>query len=120
MNIPRITVSATNVELTPAIYDLISRRLTPLGRLLIYEGDVNINVVLRYNPTTFGGMYFVSVRLKTDRNSYMAVASKAHLARAIIAAKDMLRQSISKGASVSDTSLLEAAKTIKQAYTLTL
>lgn len=122
MTFPRIVTKATNVELTSSLEDLITRRLAPLARLLRFEEPIRFDVVIRRNENNVAGdMYFVSVKVSSPKRSYMAVAAKPHLPRALSSVRETLRQNISRGASVdmshfakSDTAL------VKNAYTLTL
>ena len=121
MTFPIIHTKATNVELNEERKDLIARRLAPLARLLYGQGEIKVDVVLRRTRSRLtGDMYFVSVKLSTPQNSYMAVSAKAHLGRALTTAREMLRKSISRGASVSDYSIRRDRQEHLDAYTLTL
>lgn len=119
MSIPRIRTRATNVELTGARKSLITRRLAPLSRMLKGEGEVDIEVMLRRTETQVEGtMYFVSVKLITPQDSHRAVAANQHLTRALDNARDMLRQSMSRGESVSPYRV--SHESFEESFTLTI
>lgn len=102
MNIPIIHARATNVELTKEYKVLINKKLLPLARFLKGQGEINVDVVVR--KTSFHQMqsaFFVSLKVTTDNDTYMAVAMKPNLSSALVTARSMLRRSISSGESVS-------------------
>jgi len=121
MTLPRINIKATNVELNTSLRGLINRRLAPLSKMLQQESEVILNVVLRRTHSRVtGDMFFVSVKAVTSEDSYMAVSAKHHLSRALTSVRETLRQSISRGESVSDYSIRKSRQEKVQAFTLTL
>ena len=119
---PTINVRATNVELTEDCQLLITHRLVPLARYLQYESSLTIDVVLRRVRSSFGGtMYYVSAKLTTPSDSYMAVATESHLPKALTKTRETLRRAISKGASVNEYGMRRLRQREMQAdYTLAL
>ncbi len=67
-------------------------------------------------------MYFVTAKVTTSKESYMAVSAKPQVSRALTEVRQMLRRSMSRGASV--TSYTHNTQTMLQeyvdSYTLTL
>lgn len=118
---PLINASATGIELNPERRALITQKLAPLGRLLVHEHEVAVDVVIRRVESQMtGGMFYVSAKLATDQGSYMAVATSHYLTRALTEVREYLRRSISRGASVTSGQLFRGRPSKKDAYTLTL
>ena len=79
-----------------------------------------IDVVLRQVRAHFGGdMYYVSVKVTTPNDMYIAVATEHNLGKALRRARETLRKSISKGASVFDYELRKSRQ-MKESFTLAL
>lgn len=117
--IPKINIRATNVELTNERRSLISRKLSPLSRFLVHEEDVAIDVVMRKVRAQFtGDTYYVSVKVNTANDAYIAVAHEHHLAKALTSARESLRRTISRGASVMEYGRRQ--RQAKESFTLTL
>ena len=120
MSIPKISTRATNVELTNERRGLISRKLMPLSRFFVHESDVRIEVVLRkVRMRLSGDIYYLSLRVSTPNDVYMAVANEHQLARALEKARETIRRSVSKGASVANYQLRRSRQN-KEGLTLTL
>ena len=101
MAMPTITTRATNLELTDERRALISQKLAPLRRLLVHEEEAAIEVVLRSVRGSFAReTFYVSVRVVTERGTFMSVASHRYLTRALTEVRASLRRNISRGASV--------------------
>ena len=121
MSIPNINTRATNVELTDERKSLISRKLSPLSRFLVHEPDVLIDVVMRrVRMRLSGDRYYLSVKVATPTDTYIAVADERHLTKALTKVRETLRKSISRGASVVDYELRKSRQNKELAYTLTL
>jgi ribosome-associated translation inhibitor RaiA len=102
MAIPTINTSATDIELTSLRESLIAQKLAPLARLLPDEREVTFDVILRRVPVTFGGyMYYVSVKLTTERGEFLSAATAHYLTRALNAVRESLRRTLSRGESVN-------------------
>ena len=96
------------------------RRLAPLSRFLVHEDSIAIDLVMRRIRARFGGdMYYLSVKVSTPHDTYMAVATENNLGKALTAAREVLRRSISRGASVVDYGVRRSRRQ-QAAYTLTL
>ena len=121
MTIPIINTSATNLELTNQVKSLITQKLAPLGRLLVHEREVKVDVTIRRIESAVGvDSYYVSTKLTTDRGSYMAAATGLYLTKALVLARESLRRSISKGASVETYNFMPVKPVYKDEFTLTL
>lgn len=121
MILPTINTRATNVELTDERRSLITRKLAPLARFLVHEGEVSIDVVMRRIRTRLGGtMYYLSVKVTTPSGAYLAVASETHLAKALTKVRETLRKSISRGSSAIEYGVRKARRMDESAYTLTV
>lgn len=121
MNVPIIRSRATNVELDQEHKTLINKRLFPLARFLRGQGETNIDVVIRKTNYHQGiSAFFVSVKVTTEKDTYMAVAMKPHLSGALLAARSMLRRSISKGSSVSHHNSQQLRRQVLDSFTLTI
>lgn len=104
MTMPSINTSATGIELNNERRALIAQKLAPLGRLLVHEREVSIDVIIRrVDASLAGDMFYVSVKLVTDHGDYMAVATGRYLTRALTSVREYLRRSISRGESVKLT-----------------
>lgn len=101
MKMPIINTSTTNLELTKERQSLITQKLAPLGRFLVHEEEVLIDVSIRRMESHLGSdAYYLSVKLTTERGVYMAVATSRYLTRALAEAREYLRRSICRGESV--------------------
>lgn len=121
MAIPHIHVQATNVELTNHYKSLISRRLTPIARLVRDSSDVDIAVMVRQSETPEEGqIFFVSIKVMAGEDTHMAVAAKPQLGGALSAVREMIRRSMSRGASVPTQSTHSMLKEYVDSYTLTI
>lgn len=106
MAMPNINTSATGIELNPERRALITQKLAPLGRLLVHEREIKVDVVIRRVESQMtGGMFYVSAKLETENGTYMAVSTSHYLTRALTEVREYLRRSISRGASVADGQL---------------
>lgn len=120
MTLPRIYTKATNVELTAHHENLILERLAPLARWLISEEQVRIDVNIRRTHSHLtGDTYLVLVKVTTPTERYVAASAKHHLGRALSAAREMLRNSISRGASVADRGMRRARQSDFDEYLVT-
>ena len=89
--------------------------------MLQQEGEVLLDIVMRKTHSRVtGDMYFVSVKVSTPSDTYMAVSAKHHLSRAFTTVRETLRRSISRGESVSDYSIRKIRQEKIDAFTLTL
>lgn len=121
MTIPSINTCATNIELTDELQSLIAQKLAPLGRLLVHEHDVEIDLSIRHLSSVVGtGTFHVSAKLSTDRGTYMAATSGYYLSRTLVSLRESLRRSVSKGSSVETYKFLPVRREQDEAYTLTL
>lgn len=112
MAMPNINTSATGIELNPERRALITQKLAPLGRLLVHEREVSMDVVIRRVESQMtGGMFYVSVKLATDNGTYMAVSTGHYLTRALTEVREYLRRSISRGASVKSLTFVPVSRT---------
>jgi len=126
MKLPRIYTKATNVELTEEHENLILSRLAPLVRVLSSNEEVRIDVNLRRTHSRFScDTFLVMVKVTTPNDSFVAASAKPSLGRALSAVREMLRSSISRGASVADYSIRQARNVdledyFEQAHSLAL
>lgn len=101
MAMPIINASATNLELSQEHIALIEQKLAPLCRLLTRERDVQVDVVVRLvTAEDNNDKFYVSTKLQTSSNTYMAVATGHYLTRALDDIRAYLRRSLSRGESV--------------------
>ena len=115
MRLPTINTSATNFELTRERQSLISQKLAPLGRLLVHEEELQIDVNIRCLKTHLGGdAFYVSTKVTTDRGVYMAVATGRYLTRALTETREYLRRSISRGESVKSFTLSPVSRRARE------
>lgn len=119
MAMPNINTSATGIELNPERRALITQKLAPLGRLLVHEREVKVDVVIRRIESQMtGGMFYVSAKLATENGTYMAVSTGHYLTRALTEVREYLRRSISKGSSVTGGQLFRGRPTKAAALAL--
>lgn len=115
MNLPIINTSTTNIELTEERKSLITQKLAPLGRFLVHEENVEIDVNIRRMDAHLGGdTFYLSVKLTTDKGAYMAVATSRYLTRALTEAREYLRKSVSRGVSVKGFTLTPISRAARE------
>jgi len=121
MTIPIINTSATNLELTNELQSLISKKIAPLGRLLVHEREVKIDLSIRRIDSIVGAdSYYVSAKLSTDKGNYNVATSGYYLNRVLLSLQESLRRAVSKGASVETYKFAPVRRDHLEAFTLTL
>lgn len=102
MYVPTIRTRATNVELTNGRRELIRNKLAPLGAVLDANDAATIDIVMRRIVRRFGGStYCLSVKLKTQNATYIAIAIEPFLSTALVRARESLRRAVSRGECVN-------------------
>lgn len=95
MTVPLLSTRTTNVELTPKRRDLLKTKLFPLCR---YVGDTSVAyfdvVIKQQHAKTDGDRFYVSVKLSTPENRYLAAADAPHLQRALVEVRDTLKRQL--------------------------
>lgn len=98
MTVPLLSTRTTNVELTPKRRDLLKTKLFPLCRYLGEDASIAyFDVVIRYERSKVSGdQFYVSVKLSTPTNRYMAVSIAPHLERALLESRNTLKRQLSE------------------------
>lgn len=117
MMFPTINIKAVNVELTKEDSSAITQKLAPLSRLVTDQDGVVFDVVIRnMKRGWFKGQYCVSVRMRTARRKYYAVASGAYLTKALSKVRDYLRRGISNEYQTENTEFDVIKKYVNEMY----
>ena len=94
---PKINTKVINVELTSERQKQIITNLAPVTRLINGGRGAVCDVVIRKVHRGWGSdVYSILVRLQSNDETYYAVASERHFARAVSRASNELRRSMSK------------------------
>ena len=116
----QINLQGKNIELTPAIKDYVSKRVTNLEKLLlgIEEGQgkvmANFEVGKSTNHHKGGDIFRANCSIEIDGKEFYGSADKEDLYQAIDAVKDSLYNEISKNKDRHQTLLYRGARSIKK------
>ena len=116
----QINLLGKNIELTKAIKDYVSKRVTNLEKLLsrIEEGQgkvmVNFEVGKSTNHHKGGDVFHADCLIKIDGKEFYGSADKEDLYAAVDAVKDSLYNEISKHKDRRQTLLYRGARSIKK------
>ncbi|KKQ07280.1 MAG: Ribosomal subunit interface protein [Parcubacteria group bacterium GW2011_GWB1_36_5] len=116
----QINLLGKNIELTEAIKDYVSKRVTNLEKLLsrIEEGQgkvmVNFEVSKSTNHHKSGEIFHADCLIKIDGKEFYGSADKEDLYQAIDAIKDSLYNEINKNKDRRQTLLHRGARSIKK------
>jgi len=114
-----INLKATNMELTGAINDYVTRRVTNLGKLLkkIKESDGEVMVYFEVAKTTehhkTGRVFRANCNVMIDGEQFYSSSEKEDLYEAIDDCKDQLFYKIKKGKEKRWSSFHKGAQKIK-------
>lgn len=116
----QINLQGKNIELTDAIRDYVSKRVTNLEKLLskIEEGQgkvmVNFEVGKSTNHHKLGEIFHADCLIKINGKEFYESADKEDLYQAIDAIKDSLYNEINKNKDRSQTLFTRGARSIKK------
>ncbi|OGI95733.1 ribosomal subunit interface protein [Candidatus Nomurabacteria bacterium RIFCSPLOWO2_01_FULL_42_17] len=116
----QINLQGKNIELTEAIKDYVSKRVTNLEKLLsrIEERQgkvmVNFEVSKSTNHHKSGEIFHADCLIKIDGKEFYGSADKEDLYQAIDAIKDSLYYEINKNKDRSQTLLHRGARSVKK------
>ena len=116
----QINLQGKNVELTEAVKDYVSKRVTNLGKLLsrIEDGGGKVMVNMDLSRSTqhhkSGEIFHADCLIKIDGKEFYGSADEEDLYQAIDALKDSLYNEINKNKDRSQTLFKRGATSIKK------
>ena len=116
----QINLQGKNIELTQAIKDYISKRVTNLEKLLsrIEQGQgkvmVNFEVSKSTNHHKSGEIFHADCLIKIDGKEFYGSSDKEDLYQAVDAVKDSLYNEINKNKDRSQTLFKRGASSVKK------
>jgi len=116
----QINLQGKNIELTPAIKDYVSKRVTNLDKLLsrIEEGQgkvmANFEVGKSTNHHKGGEVFHANCSIEIDGKEFYGSADKEDLYEAVDAVKDSLYNEINKNKDRRQTLFKRGASSIKK------
>ena len=97
MKIPRINTKATNLEITPALQELLDQKLLPLGKFIPDYDDTKFDVELeKITAHQSGKIYRAEINLFNGGKIYRAEATEEQIEQAIDSVRDEIKRELSR------------------------
>ncbi|MCE9549168.1 ribosome-associated translation inhibitor RaiA [Candidatus Nomurabacteria bacterium] len=113
-----INLKGTNLDLTEAIHDYVTKRVTNLEKLLSGMGGGEVMVNFEVSKTTNhhkqGEVFHADCLIKINGKEFYSSADKEDLYQAIDAVKDSLYQEINKNKDRQQTLFKRGAASVKK------
>jgi ribosomal subunit interface protein len=113
----KINTQATNMELTPAISDYLSKKLTAIEKFIDLGDDsavCNIEVAKTTNHHRSGDFFRAEINLEWSGEQYYSAVEKDDLYAAIDEMKDQIVAELSRSKDKHDTLLRDGGKEAKE------